>query len=98
MQDALAQRFCSRPRPQSLAFTVLCLWFQMEPAFISSYLSPMETPFRHLLWGRGAHTLASMAETSDMEQLRIQLALATSTLHGCASAMAEDIWAVTEQN
>lgn len=71
---------------------------RMEPAFISSYLSPMETPFRHLLWGRGTHTLASIAETSDMEQLRIQLALATSTLHGCASAMAGDIWDVTEQN
>lgn len=58
----------------------------------------METPFRHLLWGRGAHTLASIVETSDMEQLRIQLALATSTLHGCTKAMAGDIWDVAEPN
>lgn len=56
----------------------------------------METPFRHLLWGRGAHTLASIAETKDMEQLRIQLALAISTLQSCASAMARDTWDVKE--
>lgn len=56
----------------------------------------METPFRHLLWGRGAHTLASIVETKDMERFRIQLALAVSTLHSCASAIARDTWEAEE--
>lgn len=64
----------------------------MEHTLLSPYVSPVETPFRHLLLGRGSHTLSSITETTDMEQLHTQLALATSTLHGCANAMMGDIW------
>ena len=64
----------------------------MEHTLLSPFVSPVETPFRHLLLGRGSHTLASIAETTDMEQLHTQLALATSSLQGCANAMVGDIW------
>lgn len=49
-------------------------------------------PFRHLLFGRGPHTLASIAKSTDMEDLRVQLALATWNLQGCANAMMGNIW------
>nr|XP_019958784.1 PREDICTED: transferrin receptor protein 1-like [Paralichthys olivaceus] len=70
---------------------------RVEHNLLSPYVSPTETPFRHLLFGRGPHTLASIAETSDMEQLRIQLALATWNLQGCAYAMVTDIWDIEEE-
>lgn len=57
----------------------------------------METPFRHVLLGRGSHTLSSIAETTDMEELRTQLALATWTLKGCANAMVGNIWDLDQE-
>ncbi|XP_070842116.1 transferrin receptor 1b [Chaetodon trifascialis] len=65
---------------------------RVEHTLLSPYVSPVETPFRHLLLGRGSHTLASIAETTDMEQLHTQLALATWSLQGCANAMVGNIW------
>ncbi|KAF7660206.1 hypothetical protein LDENG_00286070 [Lucifuga dentata] len=64
----------------------------VEHNLLSPYVSPVETPFRHLLLGQGSHTLAAIAEITNMEQLRIQLALATWNLQGCAGAMVGDIW------
>ncbi|XP_033964433.1 transferrin receptor 1b [Pseudochaenichthys georgianus] len=69
----------------------------VEPSLLSPYVSPIETPFRHLLLGRGSHTLASIAETTDMEHFRIQLALATWNLQGCANAMVGNIWDIDEE-
>ncbi|KAM9337153.1 transferrin receptor 1b [Symphorus nematophorus] len=70
---------------------------RVEHTLLSPYVSPIETPFRHLLLGRGSHTLASIAETADMEQLHTQLALATWSLQGCANAMVGDIWDIDEE-
>lgn len=70
---------------------------RVEHGLLSPYVSPIETPFRHLLLGRGPHTLASIAETTDMEQLHTQLALATWSLQGCANAMVGDIWDIDEE-
>ncbi|XP_062235873.1 transferrin receptor 1b [Platichthys flesus] len=67
---------------------------RVERNLLSPYTSPTETPFRHLLLGRGPHTLASLAEATDMKQLRVQLALATWNLQGCAHAMVNDIWEI----
>lgn len=64
----------------------------MEHCLLCPYASPVETPFRHILLGRGPHTLASIAETSDPEELRTHLALATWNLQGCANAMVGNIW------
>lgn len=65
---------------------------QVEHALLSPYVSPVETPYRHLLLGQGPHTLASIAEASDMEQLRTQLALATWNLQDCANSIVGNIW------
>ncbi|KAI3354879.1 hypothetical protein L3Q82_004677 [Scortum barcoo] len=70
---------------------------RIEHALLSPYISPAEVPFRHLLLGRGSHTLASIAETTDMKELRTQLALATWSLQGCANAMVGDIWDLDEE-
>ncbi|KAM8822736.1 transferrin receptor 1b [Spinachia spinachia] len=69
----------------------------VEHGLLSPYVSPVETPFRHLLLGRGPHTLASIAETTDMEQLHTQLALATWNLQGCANGMVGNIWDLDEE-
>ena len=78
-------------------YNSLCFSFQVESSLLSPYVSPIETPFRHLLLGRGSHTLASIAETTDMEHFRIQLALATWNLQGCANAMVGNIWDIDEE-
>uniref|UniRef100_A0A1A7WVT0 Transferrin receptor (p90, CD71) n=1 Tax=Iconisemion striatum TaxID=60296 RepID=A0A1A7WVT0_9TELE len=69
----------------------------VERSLISPYVSPVETPFRHIVLGQGPHTLSSIAETTDMEQLRTQLALATWTLQGCANAMVGNIWDIDNE-
>ncbi|XP_071340776.1 transferrin receptor 1b [Trachinotus anak] len=70
---------------------------RVEHSLLSPYVSPMETPFRHLVLGRGSHTLASIAQTTDMEQLHTQLALATWNLQGSANAMVGDIWDIDNE-
>ncbi|KAM7369674.1 hypothetical protein PAMP_010978 [Pampus punctatissimus] len=69
----------------------------VEHGLLSPYVSPIDTPFRHLLLGRGNHTLASIAETTDMKHLHTQLALATWNLQGCANAMVGDIWDIDNE-
>ncbi|XP_053198287.1 transferrin receptor 1b [Scomber japonicus] len=69
----------------------------VERSLISPYVSPIDTPFRHLLLGRGSHTLASVTETTDMEQLHTRLALATWNLQLCADAMVGNIWDLDNQ-
>uniref|UniRef100_A0A669C7W2 Transferrin receptor 1b n=1 Tax=Oreochromis niloticus TaxID=8128 RepID=A0A669C7W2_ORENI len=70
---------------------------KVEHSLLSPYVLPVEVPFRHLLFGRGSHTLASIAETTDMDELRTQLALATWNLQGCANAMVGNIWDLDEE-
>uniref|UniRef100_A0A674D5Y3 Transferrin receptor 1b n=1 Tax=Salmo trutta TaxID=8032 RepID=A0A674D5Y3_SALTR len=65
---------------------------RVEHNLLSPYVSPKEVPFRHLLFGRGSHTLAALLEGEDREALRTQLALATWTLQGCANAFSGDVW------
>ncbi|TKS87474.1 Transferrin receptor protein 1 [Collichthys lucidus] len=69
---------------------------RVEHALLSPYVTPTETPFRHILFGRGSHTLASITQTTDMEQLRTQLALATWSLQGCANVMVGNIWDIDD--
>lgn len=68
----------------------------VEHGLLSPYVSPVETPFRHLLLGRGSHTLASIAKNTDTDDLHTQLALATWNLQGCAHAMVGNIWDIDE--
>ncbi|RVE58564.1 hypothetical protein OJAV_G00195670 [Oryzias javanicus] len=69
----------------------------VEHCLLSPYLSPVETPFRHLVFGRGNHTLASLAASADMEGLRTQLALATWNLQSCSNAVMGNIWELDNQ-
>ncbi|XP_008401444.1 transferrin receptor protein 2, partial [Poecilia reticulata] len=80
----------------------VCL--QVEYYFLSQYVSAMETPFRHVIHGRGNHTLSALTEhltllTSDPgrfdeNRFRRQLALFTWTLQGAANALNGDVWSI----
>ena len=77
--------------------TLSFLPLQVEHSLLSPYVSPVDTPFRHLLLGRGSHTMKSIAEATDMTELHTQLALATWNLQGCANAMEGNIWDIDEE-
>ncbi|XP_076009851.1 transferrin receptor protein 2 isoform X2 [Genypterus blacodes] len=75
---------------------------RVEYYFLSQYVSVVETPFRHVIHGRGNHTLMALTEhlallTSDPGRFdescfRRQLALFTWTLQGAANALNGDVW------
>ncbi|XP_013869286.1 transferrin receptor protein 1 [Austrofundulus limnaeus] len=79
----------------------------VEKNFLSPYISPRETPFRHILLGTGSHTLRAL--TSHLDALKTdnpdangslflnQFALATWTIQGCANSLAGDIWALDNE-
>ncbi|XP_015246142.1 PREDICTED: transferrin receptor protein 1-like [Cyprinodon variegatus] len=70
---------------------------RVEHSLLSPYVSVVETPFRHLIFGHGSHTLASIAEAKDPELLQTQLALATWNLQGCANAMVGNVWDIDDE-
>ncbi|XP_069042853.1 transferrin receptor protein 2 [Lepisosteus oculatus] len=75
---------------------------RVEYYFLSQYVSAVETPFRHVLHGRGDHTLSALTEhlallrsnpeKFDEARFRKQLALLTWTLQGAANALSGDVW------
>ncbi|NXT02318.1 TFR1 protein, partial [Jacana jacana] len=75
---------------------------KVEYDFLSPYLSPKDSPFRHIFFGKGSHTLQSLLEnlhllrtsrdSVDVNMLKEQLALATWTIKGAANALVGDIW------
>ncbi|XP_074157638.1 transferrin receptor protein 1 [Sminthopsis crassicaudata] len=75
---------------------------KVEYNFLSPYVSPKETPFRHIFWGSGSHTLSALLSHLQLLKkkdinfnetlLRNQLALATWTIQGAANALAGNIW------
>ncbi|XP_056224864.1 transferrin receptor protein 2 [Seriola aureovittata] len=77
---------------------------KVEYYFLSQYVSMVETPFRHVIHGRGNHTLSALNEhlallTSDPARFdetrfRRQLALFTWTLQGAANALSGDVWSI----
>ncbi|MEQ2249176.1 hypothetical protein ILYODFUR_026659 [Ilyodon furcidens] len=76
----------------------------VEKNFLSPYVSPRESPFRHILVGSGPHTLKALIKhldalkidnpEADAELFRNQFALATWTIQGCANSLAGDIWSL----
>lgn len=86
-----------------------CLYHdtQVEKNFLSPYISPRDTPFRHILLGMGDHTLKAL--TGHLDALKTdnpdasgslflnQFALATWTIQGCANSLAGDIWALDNE-
>lgn len=96
-----AGRRSSRP-PLTLTLTL-----QVERDLLSPYVSPRESPFRHILLGSGPHTLQALSNhlnsfrsnspEADADLFRNQFALATWTIQGCANSLAGNIWSLYNQ-
>ncbi|KAF5902890.1 transferrin receptor protein 1-like [Clarias magur] len=74
----------------------------VERNLLSPYVSPWDTPFRHILLGAGSHTLGALCthlalilnttESVDAVLLNNQIALAAWTIQSCASALSGNMW------
>ncbi|XP_075062281.1 transferrin receptor protein 2 [Mixophyes fleayi] len=72
---------------------------RVEFYFLSQYVSAINYPYRHILIGRGEHTLKALIEhlqkdKTDDSELRKQIALFTWTLVGAANALSGEVWEV----
>ncbi|XP_074839035.1 transferrin receptor protein 2 isoform X2 [Carettochelys insculpta] len=75
---------------------------RVEFYFLSPYISATETPFRHVLQGRGPQTVRALLDhlgrlreglgVFDEAVFRRQLALLTCTLQGAANALSGEVW------
>ncbi|KAI3375219.1 hypothetical protein L3Q82_021726, partial [Scortum barcoo] len=79
----------------------------VEKNLLSPYVSPRESPFRHILLGSGPHTLKGLSNhlealrtndpEADAELFRNQFALATWTIQGCANSLAGNVWSLDNE-
>ncbi|XP_076837649.1 transferrin receptor protein 1-like [Brachyhypopomus gauderio] len=79
----------------------------VERNLLSPYVSPRESPFRHILLGSGSHTLGALlshlaaikdgSAGADIDVLRNQLGLTTWTIQSCANALAGNVWEMDNQ-
>uniref|UniRef100_A0A669EUR4 Transferrin receptor protein 1 n=1 Tax=Oreochromis niloticus TaxID=8128 RepID=A0A669EUR4_ORENI len=79
----------------------------VERNFLSPYVSPIDSPFRHILLGSGPHTLKALSSDLDAlktaspeanaELFRNKLAQATWTIQACANSLAGDIWSLDNE-
>ncbi|XP_058043873.1 transferrin receptor protein 1 [Ahaetulla prasina] len=80
---------------------------KVEYQFLSPYVSPKDTPFRHIFLGSGSHTtqallehislLRTNASIFDEDLFKNQLALLTWTIQGAANALSGDIWDINNE-
>ncbi|XP_027700995.1 transferrin receptor protein 1 [Vombatus ursinus] len=80
---------------------------KVEYSLLSPYVSPRETPFRHIFWGSGSHTLSALLNHLQLLKnkdnnfnetlFRNQLALATWTIQGAANSLAGNIWDIDNE-
>ncbi|XP_035279950.1 transferrin receptor protein 1-like isoform X4 [Anguilla anguilla] len=80
---------------------------RVEKNLLSPYENVKETPFRHIIFGSGAHTLPAILEhlkalrdhspETEVDFFRNQFALVTWTIQGCANALAGDIWVLNRE-
>lgn len=81
---------------------VFSVCLQVERNLLSPYVSPRDTPFRHILLGSGSHTLGALfthlasiqngTSSVDAVLLNNRIAVAAWTIHSCASALAGNVW------
>ncbi|XP_069574341.1 transferrin receptor 1a [Brachyistius frenatus] len=79
----------------------------VERNLLSPYVSPRETPYRHILVGLGSHTLKALSNhlealgtsnpEADANLFHSQFALATWTIQGCSNSLAGDIWSLDNE-
>ncbi|KAL4660155.1 transferrin receptor protein 1 [Arapaima gigas] len=75
---------------------------RVEHNLLSPYVSPKDTPFRHIILGFGSHTLPDLVEhlsalnrnlpETSVDHFRNQFALATWTIQGCSNALSGEVW------
>nr|XP_006637845.1 PREDICTED: transferrin receptor protein 1 [Lepisosteus oculatus]XP_015216756.1 PREDICTED: transferrin receptor protein 1 [Lepisosteus oculatus] len=80
---------------------------RVEHGFLSPYVSPKETPFRHIFYGAGPHTLESLLDrlgvfrensaNFSMDEYKNWFALATWTIQGCANGLSGDVWDIDNE-
>nr|XP_020671175.1 transferrin receptor protein 1 isoform X2 [Pogona vitticeps] len=80
---------------------------KVEYHFLSPYISPRDSPLRHVFFGSGSHTLQALLDHLGLRKtnpsafnetlFRNQLALATWTIQGAANAIAGDIWNIDNE-
>ncbi|XP_061093887.1 transferrin receptor protein 1-like [Conger conger] len=80
---------------------------RVEANLLSPYVSPKDTPFRHIKFGSGSHTMEALLDhlnairerspDSDTDLFRNQFALATWTIQSCANNLAGDVWAMNNE-
>lgn len=90
----------------SALLNVTCL-LQVEYHFLSPYVSPKDTPLRHIFFGSGSHTLSALLDHLSLRRtnpsafnedlFKNQLALATWTIQGAANAISGDIWDIDNE-
>ncbi|XP_075717925.1 transferrin receptor protein 1 isoform X2 [Rhinoderma darwinii] len=80
---------------------------KVEHSMLSPYVSPKESPFRHVLYGCGNHTfdaakehlelLKNNAAQFDEDLFKNQLALLTWTVQSSANALEGEIWEIDNE-
>ncbi|XP_038273689.1 transferrin receptor protein 1 isoform X2 [Dermochelys coriacea] len=80
---------------------------KVEYHFLSPYVSPKDTPLRHIFFGSGSHTLSALLDHLSLQKtnpsafnpdlFKNQLALATWTIQGAANALSGDIWNIDNE-
>ncbi|XP_040284341.1 transferrin receptor protein 1 isoform X2 [Bufo bufo] len=80
---------------------------KVEHSLLSPYVSPKESPFRHILYGSGNHTFDAVKKHLDLlkenkepfnrDLFKNQLALLTWTLQSTANALEGEIWEIDNE-
>ncbi|KAM8972722.1 transferrin receptor protein 2 [Pelodytes ibericus] len=74
---------------------------RVEFYFLSQFVSVLSSPYRHILIGRGEHTIQALIKSLQQDpqevnadDLRKKLALFTWTLKGAANALGGEVWEI----
>ncbi|KAH0624240.1 hypothetical protein JD844_007854, partial [Phrynosoma platyrhinos] len=80
---------------------------KVEYHFLSPYVSPMDTPLRHIFFGSGSYTLQALLDHLSLQRtnpdafnetlFKTQMALATWTIQQAANALSGDIWNIDNE-
>ncbi|XP_042313319.1 transferrin receptor protein 1 isoform X2 [Sceloporus undulatus] len=80
---------------------------KVEYHFLSPYVSPKDTPLRHIFFGSGSYTLQALLDHLSLQKtdpgafnetlFKTQMALATWTIQGAANALSGDIWNIDNE-
>lgn len=82
-------------------------FLKVEYYFLSPYVSPRDSPLRHIFFGSGSHTVQALLDhlavlksnkaAFNETLFKTQLALMTWTIQGAANALTGDIWDIDNE-